>query len=112
MPSKAPGDQCSKPAGTGSSDLTAKKGIAITEINHSFFISHHLETTSGFPLGIGILIWLSSSLNNKNRGALLEKAPRRFFLRLGVRRKLSLPIGRYADPRPGRHGKCRKQRCH
>src|SRR5258708_14785674 len=108
MASKGPGDQCSKPAGTGSSDLTAKKGIAITEINHSFFISHHLETSSGFPLGIGILIWLSPQ-NNKNRAALLEKAPRRFFLRLGVRRKLSLPSVQHAAPRPDRHAKCRKQ---
>src|SRR5260370_20854374 len=74
MFSKAPGDQCSKPAGTGSSDLTAKKGIAITEINHSFFISHHLETSSGFPQGIGILIWLSPQ-NNKNRGASSKRRP-------------------------------------
>src|SRR6267142_43246 len=92
MLSKAAGDQCSKPAGTGSSDLTAKKGIAIREISHSLFISHHLETTSGFPLGTGILIWLRPQ-NNKNRGALLEKAPRRFFLRLGSEENFHCQLG-------------------
>src|SRR6266481_6497670 len=42
------GVQCSKPCGTGSSDLTTRRGMAIKDSRQSLFIVFHLGASSGY----------------------------------------------------------------
>ena len=64
--------QCSKPAGTGSSDLTAKKGIAMKASNQSFLIVCHLKIFADnvdFSTNLSVYVFrLAEEVNQSRTG--------------------------------------------
>src|SRR6267154_4437725 len=73
--------QCSKPAGAGACDRTARNGTATTANKTIFFIAIHLSFARKFSLAPRIVIHPGSSRNRKSRRSV--RAPRfgvvRFF---------------------------------